>query len=148
MDTARSPGITLEALELVECHVGDVKPNAEPNYHLGLTALDRALSPDGKLMSYRVAFDLVKGIATPPCRFTCAFLVKYSRAADSNMTWDEFKDFHAVAHLIPYLRELISNITTRMPLPMLMLPPVNVHRLLKEYREPQLREEAATPVPG
>jgi len=142
MDTTKSPGITLEGLELVEAQVRYLKANVETGFHLGLTALDRSLSPDGKLLTYRLAFDLMKDITGPPCQFTCAFLLRYSRGSDSNMTWEEFKDHHAVAHVIPYLREFVSNLTVRMPLPALVLPPVNVHRLLKEYREPQLTMKA------
>ena len=49
------------------------------------------------------------------------------------MTWDEFKNSNAIAHIIPYLREFVSNMTNRMPIPILNLPPINTNLLVKNY---------------
>src|SRR4030066_1745065 len=42
-----------------------------------------------------------------------------------NMGLEEFAKINAPALLIPFAREIISNITSRTPLPYLLLPPIN-----------------------
>lgn len=42
----------------------------------------------------------------------------------------EFSKIHAPAHIFPYLRELISSITMRAGIPPLILPPINLHKVI------------------
>lgn len=146
MDKTKSPGISIESVHLLECSVGDVKKGGDLNFSLGITNFSRAVLSDGKVLAVTVSFDLMQGMENPPCKFQCTFIATYTRSAepDQNMTWDEFKDHIAVAHLIPYVREFVSNMTTRLPLSVLMLPPVNTLKLLSEYR--QLSLPKAEPV--
>ena len=45
---------------------------------------------------------------------------------EENFDLEKFADVNAPALLMPYERELISNITSRTPLPHLLLPPINI----------------------
>jgi hypothetical protein len=146
VDKTKSPGISLESIQLMECSVGNVSPEKDLKFSLGITDLKRTTLSDGKVLTVFVGFDLMKGLEKPPCKFTCSYLATYTRSQDSNMTWEEFKDHIAVAHLIPFVREFVSNITTRMPLSGLMLPPINTHELVAEYLQPTL--EPSTKVAG
>ena len=132
--TQKTPGISLERVHLLECSVRDVNPDSELHFDLAITDLKRNQISE-KTLTVLVAFDLMKGIDNPPCHFTCTYLATYIRPAEAAMTWDEFKDHLAVAHLVPYVREFISNITTRLPLSTLMLPPLNAHHLVRNYRQ-------------
>jgi len=73
----------------------------------------------------------------PPFQFTCDFCVTYERDEDANMTWDEFTDVYALTHVIPYIREFVVNMTSRMVVPALSTPPINVFALLREYESEQ-----------
>lgn len=139
MDKTKSPGIALESVSLLECNIGQVSPGGDLKFQLGITALKRLTKSDGKVLVIEVSFDLMHKIENPPCKFTCTYSATYTRGADSNMTWDEFKDHIAIAHIIPFIREFVSNMTTRMPLSCLMLPPTNANSMVKEYREPLLK---------
>ena len=136
MDKSKGPGIVLERVHLLECTVGSVKSDVPLSFNLGITSFSRTIVADGKLLEVIVGFDLMKGITNPACRFTCTFAGTYTRSPDSNMTWEEFKDHISVAHLVPFVREFISNVTTRMPLSTLLLPPQNTSELLKEFQQP------------
>jgi hypothetical protein len=136
-------GIAIERICLLECHVSNVKPDVAPNFNLGLTSIRRELSSDAKMMFFTVGFDLMSRVENPVCRLTCGFGATYSRSLDANMSWDEFSDAIALAQLIPYVRELVTNLTTRLPLPVLVLPPLNSHQLIREYNELTLAQHAA-----
>jgi hypothetical protein len=135
MDQTKSAGIAIESVHLLACTVGDVKREVDLKFSLGITHFSRALISDGKMLAVTVSFDLMQGIENPPCKFQCTFAVTYTRPSEANMKWDEFKDHVAVAHIVPYVREFVSNITTRLPLSVLMVPPVNTYKLLKEYQQ-------------
>jgi preprotein translocase subunit SecB len=140
MDKTKSPGISIESVHLLECVVGDVKPEVTLNFALGISHFSRTLVSDGKVLAVKVSFDLMRGIENPPCKFQCTFMATYTRSSEPNMNWDEFQDHIAVAHIIPYVREFVSNITARLPLSVLMVPPVNTSALVEEYRQLTLQK--------
>ena len=143
MDKTKSPGISIESVHLLDCVVGDVRPEVEQKFSIGISHLKRTIVSDGKILLVTVSFDLMKGVENPPCKFQCAFLATYTRSPESNMTWDEFHDHIAVAHLIPFVREFVSNITNRLPLPVLMIPPLNTNQMVKEYQQLTIQQAAA-----
>jgi len=77
---------------------------------------------------------LMYKVENPPCRFDCAFIAIYTRPDNAPMKWEEFKDHIAVAHMVPFVREFISNMTNRMPLQVLMIPPMNTSKMLADFR--------------
>jgi len=136
MDKRKATGIYLEHIDLTSCSVGEIDTDADLRYELGLVAKSRHLSDDGKNLVLALDFDLMHGVTKPPFSFKCSFLAFYSKDEENaNMTWDEFRDVLALAHVIPYLRELISNITNRLPIPVLMLPPTNAFKLVEDHDE-------------
>lgn len=141
MDETKNSGISIESVHLLECNVGDVKREVDLKFSLGISHFSRTLVSDGKVLAITVSFDLMSGIENPPCKFQCTFAATYTRSSEPNMTWDEFKDHVAVAHIIPYVREFVSNITARLPLSVLMVPPVNTHKMLKDYRQLTFKAE-------
>lgn len=137
MDKSKSPGIAIEEIRLIKSQITMGNPENEARYNLQLIQLDRSESEDGKYLNLFASFDLMHGMEKPLFSFTCSFVARYSRTDESNMTWSEFSDVMAVTHIIPYLREYISNMTTRLPAPVLMLNPINVHGLVSQYKANQ-----------
>lgn len=143
MDKTKQPGISFDRIDLFDCRIGNVEIKNELTYHLRLIKNSRSFSDDKKRMVALFGFDLMGGVENPPFEFKCAFVAHYSRDEDSAMSWDEFTDAMALTHVVPFLREFLSNMTNRMPMPTLILPPTNVFVLLGEYA----RLQAATPAP-
>jgi len=137
MDKTKSPGISIELINLTECRVGDIDYNAGLEFHLGIAGLVRKESGDGLGLTVMAEFDLMQGVEKPPCTFRCAFIARYTRKADSNMTWGEFTDVMTVMHMTPYVREFISSVSLRLPIKELILPPTNVNALVADYKARQ-----------
>lgn len=147
MDTTKPSGIAFERVDLVSCSIGNINKKNELHYCLKLAKLTRVLSDDKKRLGVLFGFDLMGGIDNPPFKFTCSFFAHYSQEENANMSWDEFLNVIALSHIIPYLREFLSNMTNRMPIPVLLLPPINAYLLIEEYEKLTAKPVAETPEP-
>lgn len=134
MDTTRNPGIGIDLIRLVSAKIDMADPKAERVYGVTVTDWQRTLTEDGKHLTVVAAFDLAHGVENPPFRFTCSFIARYTRDSEANMSWDEFPDHVALAHIVPYLREFVTNMTARLPVAPLMLPPMNTAVLLADLK--------------
>ena len=134
MDKNKSPGIEIGHISLVECCLRDLNLANDLQYNLGIEFLQRRVISDEQLV-VQVAFNLMQGITDAPYSFTCAFVASYTRSAESNMTWDEFKNGLIVAHILPYVREFVSSVSLRLPVAPLMLPPINALILVENYEK-------------
>jgi hypothetical protein len=135
MDKTKSPGIALRNIQLTECTIADVKLNAELRYSLGICEFVRT-ELNANHLTVLVGFDLMLDVADPACTFKCKFLATYSRQDEENMTWAELPDHVVVAHIVPFFREFVSNMTHRMPISVLvMVPPANTSAMLAEFRK-------------
>ncbi len=137
MDKKKNPGIRIADINLLSCNIGNINEkngeNDKLSFNLALTGLQRKVIDEGKKLVAGLFFDLMKDIDDAPFVFNCAFGVVYKRDDDANMTWDEFQDAHILTHVFPYLREFVANMTTRMLVPTLSLPPINVFTLLQRF---------------
>jgi len=150
METLKDPGIAIEGVLLLKSHVEMINQEGKREYNPRLTALDRFVSPDGKVLGLHAGFDLMYGIENPMLKFTCEFLARYTRREEANMECKDFTSAMALAHIIPYLREYVSNITNRLPAPVLILNPINTNVMIAEYEDRKQRTElakSATQVP-
>lgn len=143
MDKTQNPGIAFDRIDLFDCRVGKIVLKNELNYQLRLASKVRTLSEDKKRLVVLFGFDLMGGVENPPFEFKCSFLAHYSRGEDSAMAWEEFTDAMALTHVVPFLREFLSNMTNRMPVPALILPPTNVFVLLAEFDRRQAEKTSA-----
>jgi hypothetical protein len=135
METPKLPVVALEKIHLLSCTVGEVRANAELRFQVGIMALNRKFSDDLKTMDLEVSFDLLTGIENPPCQFVCTFGATYQQKATPCLPWEGFKDHVAVAHLVPFVREFVWNVTSRLPIKGLMIPPTNTTQMLAAYAE-------------
>ena len=143
MDKNHNPGICFEGIDLLSCRVDRINPDHELRYHLSLIDLKRSVSEDGNRLGVVLQFNLMAGVEKPPFEFECTFASRYSREEASSMTWEEFTDIMILAHAIPFVREFIANITNRLPIPALVLAPINTHLLLAESQERSAPPSAA-----
>ncbi|MCD6217240.1 protein-export chaperone SecB [bacterium] len=89
--------------------------------------------PDDKQLVQNVTFDLFHEIAESPIILNFTYIGYYSGEGEGEPTLDEFSKVHAPAYIVPYARELVANITSRIGiLPTLVMPPLNIHEMLKE----------------
>jgi preprotein translocase subunit SecB len=52
---------------------------------------------------------------------------------ECSVPFEKFVQLHATALLLPYIREAVSHLTARGPFGSYHLPPINVHRLMKDF---------------
>ena len=140
MDKTKQPGIAFDRIDLFDCRIGNIEIKNELTYHLRLIKKNRSFSKDKKRMVALFGFDLMGGVENPPFEFKCSFVAHYSRAEDAAMSWEEFTDAMALTHIVPFVREFLSNMTNRMPMPTLILPPTNVFVLLEEFARMQAQK--------
>lgn len=143
MENLKDPGIAIEHIRLLQSHVKMANPGVKPEYSLVLTTLGRLESQDGKNLDIQAAFNVMHSIEKPLFNFTCEFFVRYTRQDDTSMAWKDFSSAMALAHIIPYLREYVSNITNRLPASVLILPPINTNAMIAEYENRKRRAEQA-----
>ena len=144
MDTAKDPGIAIEKILLIACEMVDLEGKGEKKYQLAITNLERTIISELRLGA-KIEFNLMENVPDPQCKLRCVFGVLYCRNAESQMSWPDFKDAHIVAHILPYLREFVSNITSRMRFGTLILPPINSHLLVEQFKGRQSAPKALAP---
>jgi len=147
MDQHKPSGIVIDQIRLLRSHIEFGNPDGPREYNLRLVSLNRVQSPDGKTMDLYAGFDVMHGVEKPLFKFTCDFVARYTRRDDADMPWKEFSSAMALAHIIPYLREYVSNTTNRLPTPVLMLDPINTYNMIANFeeREKQAAQAKAAP---
>lgn len=139
MDSTKEPGIILDKVVLLAAGI-DYKPQGKKKddgglpYCLALTKFIRSEEAEGKGLCVIAEFDLMHGVETPPLDFKATFYLEYKRLENASMAWSDFKNPMVLAHAIPYLREFVTNMTARMPVPALILDPVNTILLYQRYK--------------
>ena len=146
----KDPGIAIQHVRLLKAHIEMVSAEGKPEYNLRLTGLRRFESQDGNFLDLLASFDVMHGVEKPLFKFTCDFIVRYERKSADSMPWKAFGSAMALAHVIPYLREFVSNMTNRLPAPVLLLDPINTHVMVEEFEQRSrqaepARQAAATP---
>ncbi|MDD2302122.1 MAG: hypothetical protein PHG30_06140 [Eubacteriales bacterium] len=145
MEKNKESGIVINQIRLMRSHIEFVNMDGPQKYNLRLVSLTRFESADGKALDLFAGFDVMHGVEKPLFKFTCEFVARYTRRDDADMPWKEFSSAMALAHIIPYLREYVSNTTNRLPTPVLMLDPINTYNMIADFeeRDKQAKEEAS-----
>jgi preprotein translocase subunit SecB len=133
MNQTKELGISIEKIFLVKSEVEFVSNTAERNYNLELIAFSRAIEDNGKKLVVNAAFDLMAGIEKPMFRFTARYVAVYTKTEGDETAWSDFSDGNALSHIVPYLREYVSNVTIRMPIAPLYLRPLNCYALVDAF---------------
>lgn len=146
VDETKKPGISIKLVSLLKANIEICDPEAKKEYNLRLTDLKRTETEDAKFLDIVAAFDAMHGVENPIFNFTCQFVARYERQGEDSMPWKDFSSATALAHIIPYLREFISNMTNRLPAPVLMIDALNTSAMIADYeqREREAQEKVAS----
>ncbi len=130
MDEEKQPGIRFRGVHLakLDFELTGPPPSQKLQFAPEFEA-ESEISEDGLILCLEVSGSLFPEDA--PVRFRFKIDGVFEVSEDPNMSLDEFARSHAPAHLFPYIRELVSNITARSPLPTLNIGPLNLAALLK-----------------
>lgn len=135
--------IQFDRVVLLDCKVSDLDVSRELRYEVQITRLIRTPGPEGKSLKFLVGFDMLGGVPNPACTFRCTFEAGYRCEAGEN--FESIKEHVAVAHLVPFVREFVWNVTSRMPIGALMIPPMNTHRMVEDYNARSSGSAESTP---
>lgn len=134
MDVKRQPGIRFTGVDLrsleFRIHGQEVdKLTFGPSFEV-----ESILSEDKKSLEVILTTDLFGRLdpgSKPPIDFRFVLHAHFESGSEPNLPLEEFAGKQAPAHLMPYVRELVSNITSRSALPTLNLGPVNIVALIE-----------------
>lgn len=125
--------LQLEKVHLIACNF-KLKYSEDCSYSLELKHYEsKELSRDnGFEYTAILTFNIMSRVRKPVMAFECSFALVYKGDEEGRK---RLKEHIVVAHSIPYLREFVSNVTMRSPLPALVIAPVNAPELWREYCE-------------
>lgn len=146
MDPEKQPGIVFQGVYLTELHFRlAAKGPEELRYDLALDVSSKIEDGEdgGKRLFITLRADPMSHLAEKPFEMRIVLVGVFEAVRDSNLPLEEFAEKQAPALLVPYLREVIANITSRSTCPALVLPPLNVHALIEASR--RSKKELASP---
>ena len=129
MDPNKQPGIRFTGVDLLALKFaisGQMPDRIPVSASLEIRS---QLSEDKKKLDLFLKTDMFGNIQEekkPPIELNFLLHGRFEGSDEANLSLQEFARHHAAAHLIPYVRELVANITARSILPTLNLGPINV----------------------
>ena len=146
IDETKQPGIRVKRIFLKSLHfkLNDNFKREKPlKYSLGVD-FEHSLSPDNKILVANLKVDCMKGVENPPFELVVNLVGIFEQTAQPNIALDDYAKEMASGLLMPFAREVIANITSRIPLPPLLLPPINIRALINKQSVliDQVREKA------
>jgi len=142
MDKTKQPGIINQGIFLKSLTFKIEEENmSNRDYKLDFD-YNYMITDEGQGLFVELSVDVMKNIEKPAFDLKFVLLGIFSVEQDKeNMDIKLFAENNAAAILMPYAREVISNITSRTPCPALIMPPVNVMAVLKN-KIPQNAQDA------
>ena len=139
MDMTKQPGIIFRHVYLTKLHysLSGSEPPKEFKHALRIDVSKeiQERKEGGKRLLLTLSADPMFGVEPKPFEMQVELLGIFDAEPNSNLPIETFADVQAPAQLVPYLREVISNITARTPLRTLILPPINVHAFLAAKKQ-------------
>jgi preprotein translocase subunit SecB len=132
MDETKQPGIKFVGTYLLDVEFHYFQENRESREVDFKIHCTEQMSADERELSLIFEIEVNKGRETMAA-FTILAKIVGLFVADpgSNLPLKAFANIQGPALLVPYVRELISNITGRAPIPAFYLDPVNIKALLE-----------------
>ncbi len=127
MDSKRQPGIVFHNIILEELTFKREVTIDESAMNDVKMSVNLELSEDSKKLSIKVTCSINDENKNPGFYVKCVMVGFFSQSEnDSNMSLKDFARLNGPALMIPYIREVISNITLRSGIKPFMLPPINM----------------------
>lgn len=128
-------------VRMMKAQIEFFSSDSDRKYQFRITDLTRKISADEKLLTLFAGFEILAGSEKPVFSLTAAFSIGYEKVKEDE-SWDNFSDGIAVSHMIPYLREFVSNMSSRLPIKNpLYLNPVNCFALVDAFKKTQQPEK-------
>jgi preprotein translocase subunit SecB len=132
MNESHQPGIRFVDVILTQLHF-EVKGELPKEIPLGIALnYQHQIDAESKTLLAEMKWDVFGNVPPekrPSIEFTFTILGVF-KGSEGGMALEEFSKGHAPGHLVPYARELISNITNRSALPTLRIGPINALALM------------------
>ena len=149
MDKLKNPNIKVEAILLEKLNferkpkvpdkLMDSKGDIE-EAKLELNGkIERIFTEDKKALLVKLELEINDENKT--LNILCRIVGIFSQIEPGSITLEEFAKTNAPAILFPYIRENISNVTMKAGLPPLILPPINVIKLVEESENKNKQEK-------
>ena len=127
----------IESVTLLSSLFADQRSSGkEISYCLAIESFEtseEAPSEDGTILfSAKATFNLFKDVQEPQMMLVCSYRITYLCKDRDDVGL--LHDHVVVAHIIPYLREHVSNLTMKSRFPAFYLETVNTYDLLKKFR--------------
>jgi len=134
MEKNKQPGIKFDSVYLSKLKYELPKePRSEFEYKLKVRNSYKIDDKEGKLI-YAMSMQLYD-------RFELELTGIFSTIkGKENLGLEEFAKVNAPALLLPFAREIISSVTSKTPLPHLLLPPINVFALSRKSKSRETRK--------
>ncbi len=129
MDAKNQPGIRFLGIDLLQLEfamTGQIPKRIPAAWLFSVTS---QFSEDKKTLDLFVKTDMFGNLPDaekPPIVLNFLFHARYEVTEGENLSLEEFSRHNAPAYVIPYVRELVANITSRSVLPTLNLAPINI----------------------
>ena len=134
MDTSKQPGVNFKGVELQALRFKRLGPVPAQILFGPTISMEALLSEDEREMEFHLTMNVFAGVPAadnPPAELEVTLAGHFAVAGEGNMSLRVFGKENAPALLFPYVREILSNITSRTALPMLNLAPINVVALVQ-----------------
>ena len=136
MKEDQQPGIQFVDLALTRLHFECRDEELPETLPLGLSVdYKHQIDEENGILVAILTWDLFRNLPEkqrPPVEFQFTMQAVFRSAEGAQMSLEDFARGHAPGHMVPFARELISNITTRSPLPTLRIGPINVLALIEK----------------
>lgn len=133
MDKSKQPGIRFDRVFLSKLKF--TLPQVPPDKFKYSLNMSSSYKIDSEKLIYSIDVQLYDGFEL---EMTGIFSIVKDK---ENLNLEKFVQVNAPALLMPFVRELISNVTSRTPLPHFLLPPVNILALSKKIEAAELPKD-------
>jgi len=148
MNKTQNPGIYFLGITLLDLSYSTnpdfndklIMPNIEMEYECEI--FEPSEDKDKRTLVSVMSFNLFKRTKQCPFRLAFKFKAIYKADIDSPFLLETFSELQAPANMLPYARELISNITSRGMFPTLNLPPINLQAALSKKKKKAVTDQS------
>jgi preprotein translocase subunit SecB len=99
------------------------------------TSIERAFSEKGDALILRVRIAITeKDVAEPTFNLVCKMVGIFSQEESGSISLEKFAEYNAPAIIIPYMREVISSISTKAGIIPIIIPPLNLIKMINEAK--------------
>lgn len=122
--------IYVESVDLSGLHFEAHSDFKELDFNLHVACSSHFITENELIQNF--TFNVMHGVSNPPFDMEFTLTAKFISEGEGQPSLRDFAEFNGPAYVVPYARELISNITSRSEVPTLVIPPVNIFSLIEE----------------